>query len=344
MIEAVTVERFRGLRRLGVEGLGRVNLIVGKNNCGKTALMEALLIAQTADGGASRVYFVQSLRRSGVAPADFDRFWRPLFWSQDADGGFAIEVRGSQPAPIRLDFRRSASPPPMLTEPTAFAAGAPATWALDVRIANGGERTEQVLGGPAGLKLPAFAGSGREFWIAPNKNVSATDIALFSTLKQAGREAELLGILREVDNRVSGLEILAPTGTVAELFVRLAPDSPLLPIAMMGDGFQRCFEMTVSAVTCGVLFVDELDNGLHHSILESVWRWLAVVSSKRGIQIFATTHSEECIHAASRAFTELKDDGLRVIRLDRRDGETTAAIYDRELVETAAETGVELRG
>ncbi len=150
--------------------------------------------------------------------------------------------------------------------------------------------------------------------------------------------------MREVDGRVSGIEILSLTGTEAELFVRLDPGSPLLPIAMMGDGFQRCFEMAVSAATAGPLSIDELDNGLHHSILDPVWRWLALVSSKRNMQLFATTHSEECIHAACRAFTALDDDGLRVIRLDRRGEETTAAIYDRQLVESAAETGVELRG
>jgi len=232
----------------------------------------------------------------------------------------------------------------MLTEQNANMAGAPATWALDVRIGDGGKRTEQILGGAGGLRLPPYVAPNRGWWIGPNKNVSATDIRLFSTLKQAGREGELLEVLRDVDSRVSGIEILAPTGTVAELFVRLEPGSPLLPIAMMGDGFQRGFEMAVCAMTDESLCIDELDNGLHHSVLEPVWRWLAIISKKRNLQLFATTHSEECIHAACRAFRALNDDGLRVIRLDRRDGETSAAVYDRQLVETAAEAGVELRG
>jgi ABC-type multidrug transport system ATPase subunit len=115
---------------------------------------------------------------------------------------------------------------------------------------------------------------------------------------------------------------------------------------MMGDGFQRCFEIGVAAVMheWPFLYVDEIDNGLHHTVLEPVWRWLALLSQKRGLQIFATTHSEECIHAACRAFTALNDDGLRVLRLDRREDRTTAALYDRALVETAAETGMEIRG
>ena len=120
-------------------------------------------------------------------------------------------------------------------------------------------------------------------------------------------------------------------------------------MSMMGDGFQRCFEIGVAAETAQtmigpLLYIDELDNGLHHAVLEPVWRWLATISSKRDLQVFATTHSEECIHAAAAAFAALDDDGLRVIRLDRREDRTTAAVYDRALVDTAMRTDVEIRG
>lgn len=73
-------------------------------------------------------------------------------------------------------------------------------------------------------------------------------------------------------------------------------------------------------------------------------RWIGTISRERGLQVFATTHSEECILAACRAFGGLDDDGLRVIRLDRLESGTRAAIYDRTLVETAARTGTEIRG
>ena len=344
MITAATVERFRGLRRLEVEGFGRVNLIIGKNNCGKTALMEALLIADASPRAAHAAVVLQGYRRAGVGVGDFERFWRPMFWNHDADRGFSIEVRNARPEPLRIDLRTSTTPPTMLTEPVD-AAGASSTWALDLRVIDGGQRTEQIVGGPTGIRLPTTSPLAPGWWwVASNHNLGAADIGLFSRLKRAGREDELLEVLREVDGRVSGIDILALTGTEAELFVRLAPGSPLLPIAMMGDGFQRCFEMAVGAVTGESLFVDELENGLHHSVLERVWRWLAVVSAKRNLQVFATTHSEECIHAAAAAFTALNDDGLRVIRLDRREDHTTAAIYDRQLVETAVEIGMELRG
>jgi len=43
-ISTLTIERFRSLRQLKLEGLGRVNLITGRNNTGKSSILEALRI------------------------------------------------------------------------------------------------------------------------------------------------------------------------------------------------------------------------------------------------------------------------------------------------------------
>jgi AAA15 family ATPase/GTPase len=114
----------------------------------------------------------------------------------------------------------------------------------------------------------------------------------------------------------------------------------------MGDGFQRCFQVAAAAAAYQhpILFVDEIENGLHHGVLLAFLGWLATISQNRGLQVFATTHSEECIAAACDVFNARNDDGLRVVRLDRGLERTTAAVYDRKLLETAASAGVEIRG
>ena len=350
MIDAVTIEGFRGLQRLEVEGFGRVNLVIGKNDCGKTALMEALMIAADAEGAAHRALVLQAFRRSrdvGKEPVrDFDRYWRPLFWSLDAERGFSIAPRGAGRPSYRIVFRKSASPPTILTGESAGATVAPAPWAMDVEIADGRVRAEQIVESAGGLKLPPLSANRHPYWISPLDQLGWGEIGLFSKLKQAGREEQLIDILRLVDDRISGIEILALGGTEAEIFVRIGRGPPLLPLSAMGDGFKRCFQIGVSAAADNgpVLFIDEFDNGLHHSVLEPVWRWLATISKRRDLQVFASTHSEECIFAAGRAFTALEDDGLRVIRLDRREDRTTAAIYERDLVEATERMGVEIRG
>lgn len=350
MIEAVTVERFRGLRQLEIEGFGRVNLIIGKNDCGKTALMEAVSIVDCEHAAAHVAIGHQNFRRPHVPEANSERFWLPLFWNHQDDQGFAIAARSSVRGKIRVEFRKGKTPS------TVLAAGATrwprehTTWAINMTVTGGpNPREEEITATPDELKIPAIRGEGAWDWIrarpADPDSMSGL-VRAFSELKRTGDESRLLETLRVVDPRVVGAEILAPTGNAAEIFVRLEPATPFLPIQMMGEGFQRCFELAVSAEINDwpTLFIDEFENGLHHSVLEPVWSRLATISKQRNLQVFATTHSEECIHAASRAFTAMNDEGLRVIRLDRRKDETMAAIYDRALVETTAEAGIEIRG
>ena len=47
MIRGVTVRNFRGLRAVTLDGLARINVVVGDNGSGKTAFLEALLMAMS---------------------------------------------------------------------------------------------------------------------------------------------------------------------------------------------------------------------------------------------------------------------------------------------------------
>lgn len=347
MIEAIKVERFRGLKHLEVEGFGRANLILGKNNCGKTALMEALWIGGEPALATNLAVSCQQARNPSMPVSDFERFWRPLFWKQDADRGLALKVRFAKGRRTSVELRKSQVRSLFIEDKAAPGALARASWTIDVLTEQDGqELKDKIVGSPVGVQLPSIENEN-SIWIRATPGVGEIEVRNFSNLKQADREAELSTLLREIDADVSGIELLSPTGTNAELFVRLVQhDGPSLPMSMMGEGFQRCFEIGVSAVAgdLSTLFIDEIDNGLHHSALTHVWRWLASVSAKCNLQVFATTHSEECIAAASRAFTEANDDGLRVIRLDRSQDKTVAAVYNRDLVETAIAADVEIRG
>jgi len=96
----------------------------------------------------------------------------------------------------------------------------------------------------------------------------------------------------------------------------------------MGEAVQRCFEIAVAAAGHDgpTLYIDNIERGLHPSVLDALWRWLATVSRERGMQVFASTHSDECIRAAVTAFVHLDDDGLRIIQLDRDDRELFATV------------------
>src|SRR5262249_25888877 len=114
MIEAVTIEGVRGLQRLQGGGVGRGNLVICKNECGKTRLRAALAIAESAEGAPHCALFLQGLRRSREAASDFVRFWRPLFWNHDAERGFSVRLRGSRERAMCIEFRKAEARPMML--------------------------------------------------------------------------------------------------------------------------------------------------------------------------------------------------------------------------------------
>jgi len=61
MLRTLGITSFRGLREFAMSGLGRVNLLVGTNNCGKTTVLEAIHVL-AAPGSALPLWQAQSRR------------------------------------------------------------------------------------------------------------------------------------------------------------------------------------------------------------------------------------------------------------------------------------------
>lgn len=62
MISSIHIEGYRGFSQFDMAGLGRVNLLVGTNNSGKTSVLEALYLL-TSQGDPLALY--QLLQRRG---------------------------------------------------------------------------------------------------------------------------------------------------------------------------------------------------------------------------------------------------------------------------------------
>src|SRR5712691_4457737 len=66
MLSSVMVTGYRTFRKLRVEGLGRVNLFVGKNNAGKTSLLDAIELLVLGNVWA---LFRSAIRRGEESPS-----------------------------------------------------------------------------------------------------------------------------------------------------------------------------------------------------------------------------------------------------------------------------------
>ncbi len=103
------------------------------------------------------------------------------------------------------------------------------------------------------------------------------------------------------------------------------------PLKSLGDGTGRLFGLTLALVAAkdGILLVDEIENGVHYSVLVSLWKFIAKVAKRLNIQVFATSHSLDCV----RAFHEvtLADPSIEGVlnRVETRKGEVRSVLFDK---------------
>lgn len=90
----------------------------------------------------------------------------------------------------------------------------------------------------------------------------------------------------------------------------------------------------------GVLLVDEIDTGLHFSVMEDMWRMINSQAGSLSVQVFATTHSRDCYESLAAIATSEPGD-VTIQRIDRSQAE--AVRFSSEAILAAAERGIEVR-
>ena len=115
----------------------------------------------------------------------------------------------------------------------------------------------------------------------------------------------------------------------------------------MGDGLHRVLDVILRlvAVQDGFLLIDEFENGLHYSIHEKLWHLIFTVATERNVQVFVTTHSDDCVKAFTRVSLQSEEKGVlyRLVRPETPEQAHFVRRYSEETLEEAEEADVEVR-
>ncbi len=324
MLKSIHIKNFRGFKELNLSPLKRVNLIVGQNNTGKTGLLEALTL-MLWESPAHCGNLPNIFRSSGGDWAE--NFWKWLCYNKDTnipveikanfDGGleFGILLRNSMPSPQEL---------------SKFRPGA-----LSQYGEVGGLKVFTITGKQsAGIKIHVFSTQ------PTNPRQDAID---YNRVVLRRKKKDVEELLRKIEPKLEALESLQ-TGQEPLLYADLGLNE-LIPVTQMGQGFNRLLDIYSELVVADakVLLIDEVENGLHHSVLSTIWRGLYNAARDADVQIFATTHSAECIQAAHEVFASADDYDFSVVQLFRLPDGVQARVLDRKLIETGVEADIDLR-
>jgi AAA15 family ATPase/GTPase len=118
-----------------------------------------------------------------------------------------------------------------------------------------------------------------------------------------------------------------------------------LSLKSFGDGMSRLFNIILCLVNAknGVLLIDEVENGLHWSVQPKLWEIIFKLSKELNIQVFATTHSRDCVKGFHDIWTKNNQNGC-FYRLNKTKDDLIRAVqYNQDMLSDTLETEVEFR-
>jgi hypothetical protein len=348
MYKCYRIRNFKLFRELDIGEFQRVNLITGRNNSGKTAVLEALFI----HSGAANVrlpFSIESFRGITQFQGGLGEATEGLF--SDFSTKEPIRLEGVDKLDItRACTIRVVSVPTTLEQPLPDERIGAQAHALEVTFddpsapppvsARAVLERDKLRLDPAPVP-PLYQG----VFISSKAGTDHVETAKrFSDLtKNVGEEDRFVEAMRVIEPSIRGVRLLSHGG-ISMLHADVGMKK-FLPFAYAGEGMGRLAAMLVAIAASrnGVALIDEIENGLHYSILPDVWRATSEFAERFNVQVFATTHSEECVRAAHGVFAT-KDYAFRLFRLHRSaDGRTEAKMFDREALEAALKSGLETR-
>ena len=353
------IQNFRCFNEFEINSLELINLIAGMNNVGKSSLLEALFlhIGSLNPGLALRINMWRGL---GTPHEWVGMLWRTLYWKfQDEK---PIRLTGldwkGRTRSLKITSEASSSTIENIKSPVSAEFMKDIKQDLYLEYCDENKKTYKVRGMPEVVKK----GEVVEFHIrvepliekkiSPGifinswlQGIRDEEIKRFSELRIKNKDHIVLAALNKMEPRLEKLEILSPVGT-SMIYGYLKDYSEPIPLPLLGDGIRRVASLVlaIGAARGGVVLVDEIENGIHHSAMKSIWEVVVEAATTFNTQIFATTHSQECIQSAHEVFRTQENYNFRLHRLDRDGDQIRAVSYDQESLEGALSIPLEVRG
>jgi AAA15 family ATPase/GTPase len=154
---------------------------------------------------------------------------------------------------------------------------------------------------------------------------------------------DIVRYLRLLEPRLKGISPLTE-GPIPTVYVDLGQES-LLPLSSAGSGISNFLHMVlpISLTDRGVVIIDEIEDGIHHSKLEELSRFIIRSSKDKDIQFFISTHSREFIDTFRAACRLEGFQDLSLLRCSQKNGENYVTRYDYSEFEAAEELQAEMR-
>lgn len=377
MLGTLQLEGFRGFETYSLTELTRVNLLVGKNNCGKTSILEAIhflvsggdpFVLTQAANRRGEVSETRSTPPPGSRPDISPRSWPDIshfFVGHLAGPGACFRLSGDGYGPISVAVRPvdadddpryfggdSGEGVPFVLEIAGDAvqgtrnlplseSGALLTFRIPLRA------LRRSAAGPAGA--PDIPTVPVEL-VTPDSLHPNRMRVLWDRVLTEDRESEVVDAMKLLDRDVKSIRFL--TGDVSRMrsdragvLLGYRGGGRRVPLGSHGDGMRRLLALSLALTQTahGVLLVDEIDTGLHWTVMDDMWRLVVETARKSSAQVFATTHSLDCIHGRA-SLVESRPDLAAEVSIHKIERLLDKAVrFDAADIHASVEHQIEMR-
>ena len=324
MIKNIEIKNFRCFDHLKVFGFERVNLISGKNNAGKTALLEAIFLNSAPR--PDTIFLLRQVRReqASFSKALPERTWINFFFQQNKSDKILIEsvLDNNELKVVEISIDESLKnfgdgdyqdsdheeddEKEMMINLFSGSESSVSVIHLKTKASNEESFETQIVSSTKGLiskdiKVPD---SKNVSFIPSFLRVSNRDLTSeFDKARLSERDGEVLKAFKSIDDSITEVESFS----IGEPTIYLKREGKgRLPLSLFGDAINRIADIILKLVNNenSILLIDEIENGIHHSNQVYFWNVLYKLANDLNVQIFATTHSLEMTQAFIKAGQE----------------------------------------
>jgi len=378
-LKTLHLKGYRAFSDFRLTDLGRVNLIVGKNNAGKTSVLEAIRLL--ASGGDLATLYQIAIERGESMALDFEtseyrrrtaadishffhghQFGRgSIFEIGSGNGLGTLTAAGGDIANASEEASLTFAADPALFEQQIFDAGL----ALQLRYTGTNIKrtpTTVAVSDEGGLifdsamarRISASRPTGHTasiptIHITPSSLETSFMAGMWERMIREGREADAIAALKILQPNIEGIFFLPGERALRSqggVLVGLKDTKQRVPLGSMGEGMRRVLALAISLAQArkGFLLVDEFDTGLHWSVMARMWELTMRSAAELDVQVFATTHSLDCLRGLKDA-VENNSKLAASVRVHKVDTALRHAVtFTAKDLAVAIEQEIEVRG
>lgn len=317
------IKNFRGIKNLELNDLSQVNILLGKNNCGKSSILEAVFML-TGVNNPNLTLNIDFFRGLGHTDKNDFRF---IFYRLDYKNMPEIESELEEEEgfrKIKISPKESGSKNSTPKKTNSLSSN-DSLESVDGLLDNynGIEISSEIKKRFTPLKklktsisIETDSNGNLVFPIKRDEHFKDDLVAVFQNANGVNygdlyKKLEVLKIekkinriidgLKLIEDRICGMDLLGGNMIYIDIGIER-----LMPINLMGDGAIKFTSIisNIERARNGILLIDEIDNGLHFSVLKQIWKLILEMSKKNNVQLFITTHDKETLRYLSEVLEE----------------------------------------